>query len=133
MAARSKPRRTKRRVVRKRRAAPRRRKRTGGVTVTIQVVPRQGGDLLALVKRWVDQEAHTLYFTSRRPRLRLEHRSPRFPGHIELYRRGTLLFGEARAPRGAAPWGVVEKFVGRLIDKLYDQVGSINLQINPPR
>jgi hypothetical protein len=100
------------------------------VTVTLQVVPRGTDDVLALVKQWVEEEAHTLYFSARRPKLRLEHKSPRYPGHVELYRRGSLLMGEARAPGGAAPWGVVEKLVGRMIDKLSGHVSSVNIQIH---
>ena len=124
-ARRSRPRSRPRRKLRRRRV-----RRPAAVTVTLQIVPRGDDDLLALVRRWVDEEAHTLYFTARRPRLRLEHKSPRYPGRIELHRRGTLLMGEARAPGGVAPWGIVEKFVGRMIDKLASQVSSVNIQIH---
>ncbi len=127
------------RRVASRRASPRRGQRRAkaragnrSVTVSLQIVSRGADDLLAWIKRWVEEEAHTLYFTSRRPKLRLEHKSPRYPGYIELARRGSLLTGEARAPRGMAPWGVVEKFVGRVIDKLNRRVSSLNIQIHSP-
>jgi len=94
--------------------------------LTLQVVPRAGGDAYKLLRDKVTHEART-WFWRNKAKTRLSHKQ-KAGGYIEVSSADGVLVAEIRPSDEDDTYFFAEKFIGRLVAWFQPHLAAINIQ-----